>query len=219
MMQGKIIKFLELSLVVLMIASAIWFVNRFGIEQIRANVAQYGIWIPLILLQLRLTSIVLPILPGTAYALLSGALLGFGQGLIVVLISDFVACNLNFLIARRYGRGVVQRIVGKRFMNKLNRWSQKYLAGNFFLMTGALMTSFFDYICYAVGLSRISWKRFVTALGVSLVIVKPPVVAAGAGLLEGEKLLIGMSVIGMLAIAIISAWLRRQEKQNSQPEQ
>jgi uncharacterized membrane protein YdjX (TVP38/TMEM64 family) len=219
MMQQRIIKIFELSLIVLMIVAVIWFVNRFGIDQIRANVAQFGIWVPLLLLLLRLSSIVVPVLPGTAYALLSGALLGFGQGLVVVIIADSLACNTNFLIARRYGRGAVQRLVGKRFMHKLNRWSQKYLEGNFFLMTGSLMTSFFDYVCYAIGLSRTSWKRFVCALGVSLVIVKPPVVAAGAGLLQGEKLLIGASLIGMLVIAIISAWYRRKEKQGIQPDQ
>lgn len=58
-----------------------------------------------------------------------------------------------------------------------------------------------------------------SALGMSLVIVKPPVVAAGAGLLQGEKLLIAGSVLGMLAIAIISAWLRRKAKQQDKPEQ
>jgi uncharacterized membrane protein YdjX (TVP38/TMEM64 family) len=214
-MQHKIIKILEFSLVVLLIAIAIWFVNQVGIDRIRANVAQFGIWTPLILVLLRLTSIVFPVLPGTAYALLSGALLGFVRGLILVAIADFLACNTNFFIARRYGRGVVQRIVGDRFMNKLDRWSRKYLEGNFFLMTGALMTSFFDYICYGIGLSQISWKRFVSALGLSLIIVKPPVVAAGAGLLEGEKLLIGSALIGMLAIAIISAWFRRKESQTN----
>jgi uncharacterized membrane protein YdjX (TVP38/TMEM64 family) len=210
-MQQKIGKFLELTLVIVMIAGAIWFVDRFGIDQIRANFAQFGIWGPLILLLLRLTSIIVPVLPGTAYALLAGALLGFGQGLAVVIIADFLACNTNFFIARRYGRRAVQRLVGKKYMRKLNRWSRKYLVDNFFLMTGALMTSFFDYICYALGLSRISWKRFVSALTVSLMIVKPPVVAAGAGLIAGEKLLIGGSAIGMLAIAIISARLRRKK--------
>jgi uncharacterized membrane protein YdjX (TVP38/TMEM64 family) len=209
-MQQKIGKILELTLVILLIAGAIWFVDRFGIERVRANVSQLGIWAPLILVLLRLTSIIVPVLPGTAYALLAGALLGFGQGLTVVLIADFLACNTNFFIARRYGRRAVQRLVGKKYMRKLNRWSRKYLAGNFFLMTGALMTSFFDYICYALGLSRITWQRFVSALMVSLAIVKPPVVAAGAGLIEGEKLLIAGAAIGMLAIAIISARLRRK---------
>ncbi len=173
--------------------------------------ARFGIWAPLVIVFLRLTSVVVPALPGTAYAILSGALFGFVQGIIVIAIADFLACTTNFFIARRYGRGVVQKLVGKRFMDRLDRWSQKYLEGNFFLMTGALMTSFFDYICYAAGLTRISGKRFISALGLSIAIVKPPVVAVGAGILQGEKLLIGASLLGILAIAAISAWTRHQE--------
>lgn len=218
-MQHRIVKVLEFSFIVLLTVGAIWLVNRVGIDQIRANVAQFGIWAPLIILLLRLTSIVVPVLPGTGYAILSGALFGFGQGLLVIVIADFLACNINFFIARRYGRGVVQKMVGAQFMEKLDRWSQKYLEGNFFLMLGALMSSFFDYISYSIGLSRISGKRFISALGLSIVIVKPPVVAVGAGILQGEKLLIGSAVVGVFAIALISAWTRRKGNQTANPDQ
>lgn len=217
-MQRKIVKILEFSLVVLLIAGAIWLINRVGIEQIRANVAQFGIWAPLIILLLRLSSIVIPVLPGTAYAILSGALFGFAQGLIVIAIADFLACSANFFIARRYGRPVVQRLVGKRFMDKLDRWSKKYLEGNFFLLTGAMMSSFFDYICYGAGLCQMPWQRFMSALGLSIILVKPPVVAVGAGILQGEKLLIGASVVGVLAIAIISAWTRRKAERTAKDD-
>ena len=202
----------------MLIAGAIWLINRVGINQLRTNVAQFGIWAPFIILFLRLTSIVVPALPGTAYAILSGALFGFAQGVIVIAIADFLACTTNFFIARRYGRGVVRRLVGERFMNRLNRWSRKYLEGNFFLMSGALMSGFFDYICYAAGLSRMPWQRFISALGLSIVLVKPPVVAVGAGIIQGEKLLIGASIVGMLAIAIISAWTRRKGNQTANPD-
>ena len=217
-MQRRISKIIEFSLVVLLIAGAIWLINRVGINQLRTNVAQFGIWAPFIILFLRLTSIVVPALPGTAYAILSGALFGFAQGVIVIAIADFLACTTNFFIARRYGRGVVRRLVGERFMNRLNRWSRKYLEGNFFLMSGALMSGFFDYICYAAGLSRMPWQRFISALGLSIVLVKPPVVAVGAGIIQGEKLLIGASIVGMLAIAIISAWTRRKGNQTANPD-
>lgn len=215
-LQRKIIKILEFSFVVLLIASAIWFINRVGVEEIRTNIAQFGIWAPFIILLLRLSSVVIPVLPGTAYAVLSGALFGFVQGVAVIAIADFLACTTNFFIARRYGRGVVQRLVGRRFMDKLDRWSKKYLEGNFFLMTGALMSSFFDYICYAAGLSRMSWQRFMSALGLSIALVKPPVVAVGAGILQGEKLFIGVSVVGVIVIAIISAWTRRKGNQTTE---
>lgn len=131
-MQRRIIKTLEFSLVVLLITSAIWLINRVGIERIRTNVAQFGIWAPFVILLLRLTSIVVPALLGTVYAILSGALFGFVQGVIVSAIADFLACTTNFFIARRYGRVVVQRLVGERFMDKLTLWSRKYLEGNFF---------------------------------------------------------------------------------------
>ena len=218
-MQRKIIKILELSLIVLLIAGAIWLINRVGIEQIRTNVAGFGIWAPLIIMLLRLSSVVVPVLPGTAYAILSGALFGFAQGLVVIAIADFLACSANFFIARRYGRPVVQRLVGKRFMNKLERWSKKYLEGNFFLLTGAMMSSFFDYMCYGAGLCRMPWQRFMSALGLSIVLVKPPIVAVGAGILQGEKLLIGASVVGVLAIALISAWTRRKANQTAEGDQ
>ena len=218
-MQRRIIKILELSLIVLLIAGAIWLINRVGIEQISANVAGFGIWAPSIVMLLRLSSVVVPVLPGTAYAILSGALFGFAQGLVVIAIADFLACSTNFFIARRYGRPVVQRLVGKRFMDKLEHWSKKYLEGNFFLLTGAMMSSFFDYMCYGAGLCRMPWPRFISALGLSIMLVKPPIVAVGAGILQGEKLLIGASVVGVLAIAFISAWTRRKANQTAKGDQ
>lgn len=214
-MQRKIIKLLELSLTLLLIAGAIWLINRVGIEQIKNNVAQFGVWTPFIIMLLRLFCIVVPVFPGTPYAILAGALYGFAQGLLIIAIADFLACSINFFIARRYGRGVVQRFVGKRFMDKLDFWSKKYLGGNFFLLTGAMMSIFFDYISYGAGLCRVSWQRFISALGLSIVLVRPPLVAVGAGFLHGEKLFIGASVVGVSAIAIISAWTRRKARQTA----
>ncbi|MDZ4877572.1 MAG: hypothetical protein CLLPBCKN_007007 [Chroococcidiopsis cubana SAG 39.79] len=183
------------------------------IDRLRTNIAQFGIWAPFAILCLRLTSIAVPALPSTAYATLSGALFGFAQGVMTIAIADFLACTTNSFIARRSGRPVVQRLVGERFMDRLARWSRKYLEGNFFLMTSALMSGFFDYVCYAAGLTQMPWKRFLSTLGLSIALVKPPVVVVGAGILQGEKLLIGALVVGMLAIAIVSAWTRRKGNQ------
>lgn len=214
-MQRRIIKILKLSLAVLLIAGVTWLINQIGIEQIRTNIVQFGVWSPLIIMSLRLFCIVVPIFPGTVYAILAGALFGFVQGLMTIAIADFLACSINFFIARRYGRGVVQRFVGKRFMDKLDLWSKKYLEGNFFLLTGAMMSIFFDYISYGAGLCRMPWQRFMSALGLSIVLVKPPLVAVGAGILRGEKLLIGTSLMGASAIALVSAWTRRKANQTA----
>ena len=208
----KLIKLIELSLIVLLVVLAIWFVNRVGIEQIRANVAQFGIWAPLVVMLLRLTSIVLPVLPGTAYSILAGGLFGFWQGLIIIAIADLVACTMNFYLTKQYGRNLVQKLVGERFMNKVDAIGQTYLEQNFFLVTGLLMTGLFDFVCYAVGLTQMKWQWFMLALMLSIAIAKPPLVALGAGVFEGGRMLLGVALSGMFVLAIMTGWLNRRRQ-------
>jgi uncharacterized membrane protein YdjX (TVP38/TMEM64 family) len=211
-MKPKLIKIAELGLIGLLIVFTLWFVNRVGIDQVRANVDQFGIWAPLIVLLLRLTSIVIPALPGTAYSILAGTLFGFVEGLVVIAIADFIACMTNFLIAKRYGRDLVQHLVGQRFMGKVDRLSRRYLEGNFFLLTGVLMTGVFDFVCYAVGLTRMPWRSFTGALSLSIVIAKPPIVAIGAGMFDGGRMVLGIALLGTFALAILTGWLKRNQK-------
>ncbi|NBD34068.1 MAG: hypothetical protein GVY17_14155 [Cyanobacteria bacterium] len=92
-------------------------------------------------------SIAIPAIPSTAYSVLAGTLFGFWQGIIVIAIADLVACSLNFYLAKRYGRELVQRLVGQRFMGKVDSFSSNYLETNPFLVAGFLMTGLFDFVC------------------------------------------------------------------------
>ncbi|MBD1913467.1 MULTISPECIES: VTT domain-containing protein [unclassified Leptolyngbya] len=212
------IRILEFSVLVIGAVLVVWFVNQVGIEQIRANVNQFGIWAPLVVLLLRLTSIVIPALPGTAYSILAGTLFGFVNGLIVIAIADLIACTVNFFIAKRYGRELVETLVGQRFIGKIDHLSHTYLEGNFFLFTGVLMTGVFDFVCYAVGLTQMSWRSFMTALSLSIVVAKPPLVALGAGLFEGGRVLLGVALLGTFVLAIITGWLKRRRALEQQRE-
>lgn len=217
-MNSKVVKVAEFCLLVLLLAATNWFVNRVGIDQIRANVEQLGIWAPLLVLLLRLTSIVIPALPGTAYSIVAGTLFGFVKGLIVIAIADLIACSANFYMAKRFGRGIVQRFVGQRFMGKIDNLSQTYLESNFFLLTGVLMTGLFDFVCYAVGLTQMSWRTFSTALGLSILVAKPPIVALGAGIFEEGRILLGVALLGCFILAIVKGWLKRRQALEQQTE-
>jgi uncharacterized membrane protein YdjX (TVP38/TMEM64 family) len=209
-MRNRLVKIAELSLLVLLIGLAIAFVNQVGIEQVRADVARFGIWAPVIVLLLRLTSIVIPVLPGTAYSILTGGLFGFTQGLLIIAIADFIACTSNFFIAKRYGRSLVQKLVGQKFTVKVDSLGQNYLERNVFLVTGLLMTGLFDFVCYAVGRTRMGWRKFIPALLLSIAIAKPPLVALGAGVFESGRILLGLSLLGMFILAMITAWVKRK---------
>lgn len=217
-MRNKGIAILRWASIGVLIALVIWLVNSIGMERVREQVDQFGIWAPLIVFGLRFTSIILPVLPGTAYAVLAGGLFGFAQGLLVIALADLASCSFNFYIARRYGRGWVERFVGQQFMEKVDRLCQQHLERNFFLMTGFLMTGLFDFVAYAVGLTKTRWQSYLIALVASIVVAKPLWVAAGAGIFEGSQLLLGFALLGAFGIGIVTAVVQRKSKQESLEE-
>lgn len=212
-MQNKALILLRGILIGLLIVGVVWLLQSIGIEQVRDRVAEFGIWAPAIVFALRLTSVIVPVLPGTAYAILAGGLFGFWQGLAIVALADLLSCTFNFYIGRRYGRGWVERFVGQSFMDRIDRLGQQHLENNFFLMIGFLMTGLFDFVAYAIGLTNIKWQSYLIALLVSIAISKPLWVAAGAGIFEGSRLLLGFALLAAFGVGIVSAVVRRSTKQ------
>ena len=206
--QGKWLRLVGIAIATIAI---IWFIQRYGISQLRANVESLGVWAPIALFFLRFTSVVIPALPGTAYSVLAGGLLGFSEGLLVICLADLCSCSLSFFLARQFGRSFIQRLVGARFITRVDTLSQKHLERNFFLMTGCLMTGFFDFVAYSIGLTQTSWLRFVPALILSIAISNPPIVALGAGLLEDGKLLLVFAILGAFALALLTGFLQRKQ--------
>ncbi|WP_008308164.1 TVP38/TMEM64 family protein [Leptolyngbya sp. PCC 6406] len=184
-------------------------VSHYGIAPIRDRVADWGPWVPLGIFCLRFTSVVIPALPGTAYSILAGSLLGFGPGLAVICGADVLSCSLSFFLSRRYGRKLVERLVGARFMHRIDTLSQRHLERNFFLMTGFLMTGLFDFVAYGVGLTQAPALKFFAALVISIALSNPPIVALGAGILEGGRLLLGVALLGAFGLAMVTGWVNR----------
>ena len=205
---GKWLKFAGVAIATILL---IWVIQRYGISQLRANVESFGVWAPLALFFLRFTSVVIPALPGTADSVRAGGRLGFSQGLLVICLADICSCSLSFFLSRQFGRSFVQRLIGKRFITRVDNLAKKHLEQNFFLMTAFLMTGFFDFVAYGVGLTQASWLRFLPALILSIAISNPPIVALGAGLLEGGKLLLAFAILGVFALAILTGFLQRKQ--------
>ena len=138
-----------------------------------------GNWGVLLILLLRLISIVVPILPGTYCLLISGYLFGLGNGLLISFIADLLACSISFSLSKRFGRKLLKRIMSKKYLNKFENLSKNYLEKNFFLLTGFLMTGWFDFVSYGVGLTKLRWRKFLLALIFSVILSDLPFVATG----------------------------------------
>ncbi|NEQ99866.1 MAG: TVP38/TMEM64 family protein [Cyanothece sp. SIO2G6] len=204
----SIARFVSIAALVL---AAILLFNHYGITRLRSQVEDMGAWALVGIFLLRFTSVVIPALPGTAYSILAGGLLGFPKGLAVICIADLLSCSLSFFLSRRFGRGLVQKLVGDRFIDKVDTLSKRHLERNFFLMTGCLMTGFFDFVCYAVGLTKTPWRQFAPALIISIAVSNPPIVALGDGLLDGGKLILGFALLGVFGLAIVTGLVKREQ--------
>ena len=146
---------------------------------IESNIDGPGIYIALLIFLLRSISIVIPIIPGTYCAVIAGYVYGIEVGLLIMFLADFMSCSSSFMISRNLGRSFVKKLLGKNQMKRVEHIGKQYLEQNFFLMTGFLMTSWFDFVCYAVGLTKLSWKKFMPALILSILISDIPFVAGG----------------------------------------
>ena len=205
-------KVLKISAWVAIFILAVVYLKLYGIEPLRGAVEDMGFWAPLGLFTLRGISIILPALPSSVYSLLAGSLLGFKVGYLTIILSDLIFCSTAFFIARRWGRNPVSRLVGAGAMEKIDGFSKNQLEGNFFLMTGLLMTGIFDFLSYAIGISRTNWKLFAPALVISVLVSDSILVAVGAGVAKGAGLTLGLALLGIFALATLTGVLKNRTK-------
>jgi uncharacterized membrane protein YdjX (TVP38/TMEM64 family) len=206
----KIFQFIVLAVFV---AVGIWLIRTYGldVETLRVRVKSLGVLAPLVFFGLRFISVVIPVIPGTAFAFAAGLTLGLTEGLLVIVLADLLSCSFSFYLSRRFGRAWVERLIGQRFMDRVDRLSQQHLEQNFPLLTAFLMTGFFDFVSYGVGLTKTSWPRFFGALCISIPIAHTPVVIVGANLLEKRQSywLLGIALFIVFGVALITGLLQR----------
>ena len=206
----KIKNGLKIALITTSLVLAVYYLQKFGIEPLKETVQSMGVWAPLGIALLRGISIVLPALPSSVYSLLAGSLLGFETGYLTIILADLVFCNAAFFIARIWGRSPVSRLVGAKAMNRIDGFSENQLEGNFFLMTGLLMTGLFDFLSYAIGISQTRWRIFAPALLISVLISDSILVAVGAGVTQGASVMLGIALLAIFALATFTGLVKKK---------
>ncbi len=108
----------------------------------------------------------------------------------------------------------MKALVGEKASNRIESFNQSQIEGNPFFLTGLLMTGLFDFVSYAAGLGGTKWKTFTPALLISIVLSDPPIVALGAGVFSGGKLMLGLALLGVFALALIAGVVKKYQRKN-----
>lgn len=121
---------------------------------------QYPILAPLIFIFLRSSSVIFPPIPGLAFDLVGIVVFGPIVGLIYAEAGIMFGASVAFFIARRFREPAVGKFAA---LNKVNNWVDRLSDYKQFWVLVAVRLpahTFFDYISYAAGLTKISFTKY-----------------------------------------------------------
>jgi uncharacterized membrane protein YdjX (TVP38/TMEM64 family) len=144
--------------------------NSFGvmedIDKAAYFLKSFGIFSPLVFVLLQALQVVIAPVPGGLVGVLGGIVFGSFFGSILGTIGITLGSVAAFFIARRFGRPALVYFAGEKQAKKLDSFFSKN--GAFMLFMIYILPYFpDDLFCYAAGLSKMGFKRFliVTIIG------------------------------------------------------
>lgn len=200
---------------VLIIASLLlyWLGSKIGTEGIIEFIQGTGIWAPLIFTILTLLTYVIAPLSGTPL-FLAGFLL-FGKWFQIYTYFAFLgAVAINFWIARKWGRGLVGRLVGGGNMERVDQFTQSCGIKSLIFLR-IFQGQFHDFISYAYGLTNI---RFLPYFVLSALAPIPWLLVWQIYLfprIQNFSEFIIWSVVGVIPLFIISVFFVAKLKKGS----
>lgn len=128
-------------------------------EQFTGWLSQFGKYIILVYIILQAVTIIIAPIGGAFLLITMIALFGPELALTIMYCVTTPCYLVNFYLSKKYGRTIAQKIIGEDSLKKMDR---------FVLDSGTLMlvvlkvflSSNFDYLSYALGLTKISFKTF-----------------------------------------------------------
>jgi uncharacterized membrane protein YdjX (TVP38/TMEM64 family) len=115
---------------------------------------------PILLILWRITSIVIPPIPGGIISIAMIPVFGWFASFLYATIGVLIGCCVAFLLARRYREKVVKRFIS---LQQIHQWESKLSQNQEFwafvmirFTTGPVM----DFMSYIAGLSKISFQKF-----------------------------------------------------------
>jgi len=109
-------------------------------------------------------------LAGTPGVLLGVTVYGIKTGMILLYLASLVSASINFVIARRYGRKWVTKLVGEKSMKEVDEFVT--IEGKGALWFGRLLGfPIFEFISYAAGLTTISFKSYMSITAIATLLM------------------------------------------------
>lgn len=177
-------------------------------DKLVESVQSFGPFAPLLYILLQVTQTVVAPIPGQIVGSVGGFLFG-AWGIIWTTIGSLIGCWIVFLLARRFGRPLLEKIFKKSVVAKfdfiLEAKSASLILFAIFLLPGFPD----DVVCYLAGLTKLSIKRLMllVTLGHLPTIILTNYIGAGIG--ENFTMVAIAALLGVIILGI-GVWQRER---------
>lgn len=186
-------------------------------QQVKEFIHSFGLLGPIVFMILNAVSIVFAPVTALPFWAASLALYGFWQTLFYILISFNVGAVINFWIARKWGRPIVLKLVGKKGINEVDKITE-VVGLHTLLFVRLIGGASSDYVAYAAGLTNMKFRPYflITFLATPPSMILNVYVIYGA--LSLKPIFIIFGLIGYTLSVVLPLWVyhHQRKKLNSQ---
>lgn len=125
-------------------------------------VSKAGFWAPVVFILIQIIQVIIPILPGGISCLGGVLLFGAVRGFILNYAGICIGSVLIFLLARRFGRPLVEKLFSLKLLDRYDRWTgEKKIFTRLFALAIFFPFSPDDFLCALAGTTKMSFRTFV----------------------------------------------------------
>lgn len=136
-----------------------------SVDTFQKYVAGFGLIAPLFLIAFQAAQVILPVLPGLLGCVVGTLMFGWMGGFWCNYIGISAGSIIAFLLARKYGQGLVSRMFPGEKYDKWAVWAAKSKFYTVVLFLGMVLPLFpDDYFCYFTGITKMSTRKFVAII-------------------------------------------------------
>ena len=129
-------------------------------EVLKTWFESFGVYAIFIYIIIQSITIIIAPIGGFSVAIAIIAIFGPVMGNLIVYLVTTPLYIINFLVARKFGRKIVKKLVGNSGLKTVDKYSQK-MRSSTLIQLKLFLGGYFDFISYAAGLTNISFKSFV----------------------------------------------------------
>lgn len=129
-------------------------------EALHSFLTRFGLFAVLIFILIQAIQVVIPIIPGALGCLAGVIIFGPVEGFLYNYIGICMGSLIAFLLARRYGMGLVEKMSKPKLLEKYSVWLNSDKFDKWFAVAIFLPVAPDDFLCYLAGITKISLKKF-----------------------------------------------------------